>query len=67
MVAELARIANAITESEIRDMVQQLIATRTQIKRTDVRAPASGMVRLPSAVLWRPVHPSCRSCRKPAI
>ncbi|MCR9139931.1 MAG: HlyD family type I secretion periplasmic adaptor subunit [Alphaproteobacteria bacterium] len=68
MVAELARIANAITESEIkisqvrreftqnvlaelsqteaeiRDMVQQLIATRSQIERTDVRAPVSGMV-----------------------
>jgi len=68
MVAELARVANAITESEIkiaqvrreflqnvlaelseteaeiRDMVQQLIATRSQIERTDVRAPVSGMV-----------------------
>ncbi|MCY6381794.1 HlyD family type I secretion periplasmic adaptor subunit [Hoeflea prorocentri] len=68
MVAELARIENAITESEIkisqtrrefvqnalaelsqteteiRDMVQQLIATRSQIARTDIRAPVSGMV-----------------------
>ena len=68
MVAELARVENAITESEIkisqvrreflqnvlselsqteaeiRDMVQQLIATRSQIARTDVRAPVSGMV-----------------------
>lgn len=68
MVADLARVANAINESEIkisqvrrefiqnvlaelsksdaeiRDMVQQLIATRSQIERTDIRAPVSGMV-----------------------